>query len=104
MRVPPKLLDPDQHAALARGCAQLRAAISARTPHGGNARGNLLGRGARSQHLAEIDPGLSIEAQIPEPVRGEAAAVTAPAERRRGRSDNSEHRAIRKPETLCWRG
>ena len=104
VRILAKLLDPDEHAALARGGAQLRAAVGARAPDGGNARGNFLGRGACAQHLAEIDPGLRVQAQIPEPIRGQAAAVAAPAEWRGGRSDDAEHGAVRKPEALGGRG
>jgi hypothetical protein len=55
-----KLLDVDEDAALARGGAQLRAAVVARAPDSADARGNCLGRSARAQHLPEIDPGLSV--------------------------------------------
>ena len=55
-----KLLDSDQHAALSRGGAQLRPAIRARAPDGGNPRCYFLGRCACAQHLAEIDAGLRV--------------------------------------------
>src|SRR6266851_9669500 len=96
VRVQAKVLDPNKHAALPCGGAQLRAAIRARAPHGGNARGEFLGRSACAQHLAEVDPSLRVQAQVPKPIRGQAASVAALTKWRRSRCDDAKYRAVRK--------
>jgi len=100
VRILSKFFDPDEDAAVACGGAQLRATICARAPNGRNARGKFLSRSARAQHLPQIDPGLRVQAHIPEAVRGQAAAVATAAERRGGRSDDAKDGAVGKLETL----
>jgi len=99
-----KLLDANKYSALSCRGAYLRAAVRTRAPYGRNARGKFLRRSACAQHLAEVDPGLCVEAQVPDSIRGQPAAVAALAEWRGGRSDDAEDRAVRKPEAFSGRG
>src|SRR5579862_9608336 len=94
VRILAQLVDADEHAALAGGCAQLCAAVGARLPDRGNARGNFTGGSAIAQHSPEVDPRLRVQAQIPESIGGQAAAVARAAEGRSGRSNDSENRSV----------
>src|SRR4029077_11377851 len=88
-----KLLDPYQDAALSCGGAQFGAPIRSRAPNESNARGQLFWCSPCTQHVTEIDPGLRVQAQIPETIGGQAAAVATLAKRRRGGSHHPEYGA-----------
>src|SRR5712692_7595500 len=94
VRVLTKLVNADEHTAVPLGLAQLRPAVRAFAPDRGDARGEFLGRRACAQRLPEVDPRLRVQAEVPEAVGGQAAAVAAPAEGRGGRSDDSKNGAV----------
>ena len=53
-----------------------------------------------AQRLTEVGPRLRVEAQIPDPIGGEPAAVAGAAERLCRRGDDAECRAIREPVSI----
>src|SRR2546427_8519326 len=104
VRVLTKLVNADEHTAVPLGFAQLGAAVRAFAPDRGDARGEFLGGSTSAQWFPEVDPRLRVQAEVPEAVGRQAAAVAAPAERRRGRSDDSKNGAVGQREALRGRG
>src|SRR5207344_2197177 len=86
--------DRDQRLLPAPRQAILGAAVSPRLPRRQDQRLEILGAGAPPQRSAKVRPLLRVETEIPQSVRGEAAAVAVGAEGRGGGGDDSEHRAI----------
>src|SRR5258706_917595 len=92
----------DRHEGAPAGRRQplLRSAILASLPRGADEGQQLLARSARPQRLAQVRAARRVEAEVPEAVRGEAAAVAGPAEGRGGGGVDPEHAAVAEPEAL----
>src|SRR5258706_1198452 len=99
-----ELADLHEGAPAGRRQPLLRSAILASLPRGADEGQQLLARSARPQRLAQVRAARRVEAEVPEAVRGEAAAVAGPAEGRGGGGDDPEHAAVEEPEALGGRG
>src|SRR5258705_6731637 len=98
-----ELADLHEGAPAGRRQPLLRSAILPSLPRGADEGQQLLARSARPQRLAQVRAARRVEAEVPEAVRGEAAAVAGPAEGRGGGGDDPEHAAVEEPEALGGR-
>src|SRR5262245_59685948 len=94
MRVPLQFADLDQRPPLAYRQPLFRAAVGSRTPSRQNHRLHLLARNAPAKCLTEIGTVTSVEAEVPNAVRGESAAVACAAKRARRGRDDTEGRSV----------
>src|SRR6185503_5116592 len=91
MRIAPQAIQRDERRARAARQPLFGAAVAALLPDGTNHRRNLGRRRTGSQRAPQILSFVRIQAEVPHPVGGQAAAVAVAAERSRGRRDDAEH-------------
>ena len=76
-------------------CPDLGTAVGPVAPPLGDPGRDLLVAAAESERLAQIEAGLTVQAEKPGPIRGEPPAIAGAAERGRGRGDDPDGRSIR---------
>ena len=88
-------IDGNERRAIARGQTLLGAAIAAHFPRRANQLRELIGGGAGAQRPAQVGAVRGVQAQVPQAVGRQPAAIAALAERLRRRRDDAEDRAVR---------
>ena len=77
----PESSDGDEWRALVRGETSFRPPIGSRLPGRYDLVSQIFNRGAFAKGFPEIEAGLSVQAEIPEAVSWQPAAVATPTER-----------------------
>src|SRR5262245_39399269 len=100
MRILLERLDRHECATLTERETSLRATVVARAPALGDDGREVLFRLPTTKRAAQIDATRRVEAEVPHPVGGQAAAIATPAERiGRGRND-PEDRSVGEREAI----
>src|SRR4029453_13776979 len=98
VRIALELADLYQGLSLWRRQPRLRSPVAATLPGGPDQRPELPLRGPAAQRLPQIRPPHRVQAEIPEPVGGEPAPITAPAERLGRGGEDADHASVGPPE------
>src|SRR5262245_28664641 len=94
MRVALEAIDRNQRRSIACGETLLGPSIASDLPRRANQLRELLGCRARSQRTPQVRAVRGVQAQVPETVGGEAAAIAGVAERFGRRGNDAERQSI----------
>src|SRR5262245_22329606 len=100
MRVASQSIDRDQWRSIARRQTLFATSIASHFPCRANQLGQVIGACACPQWTTQVRAVGAVEAEIPEPIRGQATAIATLAERFGRRGDDSERQSVRQSMTI----